>query len=96
MSDPAVFADVVFGKITADRRAEQSGTSASASGWSSRARGIFKDNGIRFTAAEQKKFWLDVIALLGKRGYDYKLFTTGHFSDEDFLDDSCQGRRVAS
>ena len=48
--------------------------------------GIFADNGIAFSEADQTRFWLDVIALLSDRGYDYKLFTTGHFSDEVFLD----------
>jgi len=48
--------------------------------------GIFKDNRIDFTEADQQRFWLDVIALLTERGYDYKLFTTGHFTDEVFLD----------
>ena len=48
-------------------------------------RGIFKDNGIDFTEYQQRQFWLDTIALLTARGYDVRLFTTGHFSDEVFL-----------
>lgn len=48
--------------------------------------GIFHDNGIEFSEADQRHFWLDVIATLKSRGYDYRLFTTGHFSDEVFLD----------
>jgi hypothetical protein len=48
--------------------------------------GIFGDNGIAFSENDQTSFWLDVIALLSERGYDYKLFTTGHFADEVFLD----------
>ena len=48
--------------------------------------GIFADNGIEFSEHDQQKFWLDVIARLEERGDDYKLFTTGHFSDEVFLD----------
>lgn len=48
--------------------------------------GIFADNGIAFSEDDQTKLWLDVIALLSERGYDYKLFTTGHFADEVFLD----------
>ena len=48
--------------------------------------GIFKDNGIAFTEDDQRRFWLDVIDDLTARGYDYRLFTTGHFSDEVFLD----------
>ena len=48
--------------------------------------GIFADNGIAFSEEDQTKLWLDVIALLSERGYDYKLFTTGHYADEVFLD----------
>ena len=48
--------------------------------------GIFADNRIDFSQDDQRKFWLDTIALLEEKGYDYRLFTTGHFSDEVFLD----------
>lgn len=48
--------------------------------------GIFADNGIEFNEADQRKFWLETIEELTTRGYDYRLFTTGHFSDEIFLD----------
>jgi polysaccharide pyruvyl transferase WcaK-like protein len=48
--------------------------------------GIFKDNGITFTEDDQRQFWLDVTALLAERGYDYRIFTTGHFTDEVFID----------
>src|SRR5699024_4538177 len=48
--------------------------------------GIFADNRIDFTEDDQRKFWLETIAALEAKGYDYRLFTTGHFSDEVFLD----------
>lgn len=48
--------------------------------------GIFQDNGIEFSESNQRGFWLDTISVLTDKGYDYKLFTTGHFSDEVFLD----------
>ncbi|QFU99083.1 hypothetical protein KDY119_02609 [Luteimicrobium xylanilyticum] len=48
--------------------------------------GIFKDNGIAFSEADQRRFWLETMALLESRGYEVRLFTTGHFSDEVFLD----------
>jgi Polysaccharide pyruvyl transferase len=48
--------------------------------------GIFKDNRIDFSESDQRGLWRDVVALLSERGYDYKLFTTGHFTDEVFLD----------
>jgi polysaccharide pyruvyl transferase WcaK-like protein len=48
--------------------------------------GIFKDNGITFSGADQRRLWLDVRDLLTERGYDHRFFTTGHFPDEVFLD----------
>lgn len=48
--------------------------------------GIFADNGIEFSESDQRRFWLDTMDMLENRGYDFKLFTTGHFSDEVFLD----------
>lgn len=48
--------------------------------------GIFADNGIRFSEADQRRFWLETRDLLTSRGYDVRFFTTGHFSDEVFLD----------
>ncbi|SDS23938.1 Polysaccharide pyruvyl transferase family protein WcaK [Brevibacterium siliguriense] len=48
--------------------------------------GIFADNRIDFTEGDQRRFWLETIAALEEKGYDYRLFTTGHFSDEVFLD----------
>lgn len=127
VSDPAVFADIVFrgksestaaaapsrgGLIRRGRRfagrvkravlrrtrkpTQASVTSADAATPASPRRkriglvvtraGIFKDNRIEFSESDQRKFWLDVIDVLTERGYDYKLFTTGHFSDEVFLD----------
>ena len=48
--------------------------------------GIFKDNGISFSEQDQRTMWKQIIELLDKKGYDCRLFTTGHFSDEVFLD----------
>ncbi|WP_152352297.1 polysaccharide pyruvyl transferase family protein [Brachybacterium subflavum] len=56
--------------------------------------GIFKDNKINFSEADQQNFWLDVIAKLKARGDDYRLFTTGHFADEVFLDNIVRKRDV--
>jgi polysaccharide pyruvyl transferase WcaK-like protein len=56
--------------------------------------GIFRDNGIAFTEADQRAFWLDVIDRLEARGDDYRLFTTGHFSDEVFLDALIRSRGI--
>jgi len=119
VSDPAVFADVVFsghkgrlaphppaptltsrarrlartavdtvqGRQRANPiRGAKPGPSTKTIGLVVTRPGLFKDNGIRFTAANQQTFWLDTIKLIEDRGYDYKLFTTGHFTDEVFLD----------
>lgn len=48
--------------------------------------GIFKDNGIEFTEEQQRQFWLETKAKLEGLGYECRFFTTGHFSDEVFLD----------
>jgi polysaccharide pyruvyl transferase WcaK-like protein len=53
-------------------------------------KGIFEDNGIDFPESAQMAFWLDVVDRVTAAGYDYKLFTTGHFSDEIFLDYFCR------
>ncbi|MBH0053561.1 polysaccharide pyruvyl transferase family protein [Salinibacterium sp. SWN139] len=85
VSDPAVFADVIFDKV----RAVGSPTGRSPKkriGLVVTRSRLFKDNQIEFSEADQRKFWIDVIELLTERGYDYKLFTTGHFTDEVFLD----------
>ncbi len=85
VSDPAVFADVVFGD---DRSAPAAGGTESRKtvGLVPTRAAIFKDNGIDFAEDAQLTFWLDLIALLTQRGYDYRLFTTGHFTDEEFLE----------
>lgn len=85
VADPAVFADSVFEK--AGKRA-QGGNEARGRiiGLVVTRAGIFKDNGIDFSETDQRRFWLDVISELGAKGDDYRLFTTGHFTDEIFLD----------
>ncbi|WP_169253039.1 polysaccharide pyruvyl transferase family protein [Brevibacterium sp. 'Marine'] len=85
VSDPAVFADTVLG--IESRVGPSSETKARRRiGLVVTRAGIFKDNGIDFDEAAQRRFWLDVIADLEARGDDYHLFTTGHFTDEIFLD----------
>lgn len=83
VSDPAVFADVVFGR-PAPRVA--GGGSKKRIGLIVTRAGIFKDNRIDFSEEDQHNFWKEIIGRLEASGYDYKLFTTGHFSDEVFLD----------
>lgn len=85
VADPAVFADSVFG-IESRSGAIADKASRRCIGLVVTRAGIFKDNGIEFNEADQRKFWLDIIAELEARGDDYRIFTTGHFSDEIFLD----------
>jgi len=102
VSDPAVFSDIVFRDIPPGpaprptllarfKRRTRSASRATAPktqrlGLVVTRAAIFTDNKIDFPEADQQRFWLDVIALLTERGYDYKLFTTGHFTDEEFLE----------
>src|SRR5699024_7167044 len=48
--------------------------------------GIFADNRIGFTEDAHRKWWLETIASRYAKGNDCRPFTTGHFSDEVFLD----------
>ncbi|QFU99082.1 hypothetical protein KDY119_02608 [Luteimicrobium xylanilyticum] len=82
VADPAVLADIVFGKRPAAGPEEP----RKRVGLVVTRAGIFKDNGIAFSEADQRRFWLETMALLESRGYEVRLFTTGHFSDEVFLD----------
>lgn len=98
VSDPAVFADSVFEKVRPidDPR----GRSRKRIGLVVTRSGVFPDNGIPFSEADQRNFWLGVIDELTARGDDYRLFTTGHFDDEIFLDSlvrhhGVQGKKVA-
>lgn len=84
VADPAVLADLVFGAPQAARPIE--GPSGKRIGLVVTREGIFRDNGIDFSERDQRELWRGVIRLLERKGYDYQLFTTGHFSDEVFLD----------
>lgn len=85
VADPAVFADSVFGIEPRTHDVSNAPTGRRIGLVVTRA-GIFKDNGIRFSEKDQRDFWLGVIAELKARGDDFRIFTTGHFTDEIFLD----------
>lgn len=89
VSDPAVFSDVVFEGVPAGAQ-----KSSRRVGLVVTRAGIFKDNGIDFSESRQRRLWLEVIDLLTERGYDYRLFTTGHFSDEVFLDSFIKAKGI--
>ena len=85
VADPAVFADSVFG-IESRPETAAAKPSSRCIGLVVTRVGCFKDNGIAFSEADQRNFWLDIISQLEARGDDYRIFTTGHFDDEIFLD----------
>lgn len=85
VADPAVFADKVFENIVGQSESNPKGSKSTIGLVVTRA-GIFADNGIDFSEDDQRQFWLGVIELLRERQYGYRLFTTGHFTDEIFLD----------
>jgi polysaccharide pyruvyl transferase WcaK-like protein len=48
--------------------------------------GIFESNEKEWGIEDEMGFWIQVIENLQRKGYNYKLFSTGHFNDEVFLD----------
>lgn len=48
--------------------------------------GGFTDNKIPFSKEEAIAFWTKVIEIVKQGGYDYEILTSGHFSDEAFVD----------
>lgn len=85
VSDPAVFTDQVFDAVVPAKEPLAEGDKKTI-GLVVTRQGIFADNGIEFNESKQRQFWLDIMKKLDARGDTYKLFTTGHFSDEVFLD----------
>lgn len=85
VADPAVFADKVFENLGKPPAAKMKDAKPIVGLVVTRG-GIFADNGIDFAEGDQREFWLGAIRLLEDRGYNYRLFTTGHFTDEIFLD----------
>ncbi|MCF2587202.1 polysaccharide pyruvyl transferase family protein [Brevibacterium sp. UCMA 11752] len=85
VADPAVFADRVFEKV-GELPASFAKQGVPTIGLVVTRGGIFADNSIDFSERDQQDLWLGVIKLLEERGYGYRLFTTGHFTDEIFLD----------
>lgn len=81
VADPAVFTAEIFREHTAqvEKKPKTVGI------FVLRANG-FKDNGVNFSKEDAAQLWLDLIAELQSRGYDYELLTSGHFGDEAFLD----------
>ena len=91
VADPAVFTSQIFRTHTAqvEKKPKTVGI------FVLRANG-FKDNGGDFSKEDAAQLWLDLIAELQARGYDYELLTSGHFGDEAFLDYMIREKRVPS
>lgn len=88
VSDPAVFSDIVVKKCQNQKKQKAMIGLVVVRG------GIFKDNQISFSEEDQTKFWFDLVDRLTGLGYDYEFLSTGHFSDEAFLDKLCRERKV--
>ena len=121
VSDPVLFADIVFNSVSAVPRPSSASVThrvrrlvpagaedvvrrlvgrpvSSARSQSSEPalkrriglvltkEGLIREDRVSFTAEKLREFWLDVISELKARGYDYRLFTTGYYADELFLD----------
>lgn len=95
VSDPAVLADIVYRDVATPSTTSAVGRAKTIGLVVTRA-GIFADNGIPWNESKQRRFWLDIIDRLTALGYDYRLFTTGHFSDEVFLDALFRNKNIAA
>lgn len=80
VADPAVFSDLVFTNFANEEKNNDT------IGCAVVRHPIFKDNGIKFSLNQQLKFWMSLRSELKNRGYEVQFFTTGHFTDEVFLD----------
>lgn len=93
VADPAVFASKVFEPYKAHPAAglEEAG-GAEETGRRKKAgifilrQGGFMANKVAFSRDDAVSLWLDLIQELEARDIDYELVTSGHFSDEAFLD----------
>ncbi|MBC9953362.1 CDP-glycerol glycerophosphotransferase family protein [Leucobacter sp. cx-42] len=55
---------------------------------------LFNEQGIAFTENQQRQLWLKTISTLSARGYEVRLFTTGHVADEAFLEAMVRGELI--
>ena len=81
VSDPAVFSRTVFRPYLA----KEKGTKKKIGVFILRSAG-FTDNKIDLPREKAAELWVQVIQELEQRGYEYELLTSGHCSDEAFLD----------
>lgn len=95
VADPAVFASKVFEPYKAGQTAStDAGVAGEAEKPEKRKKvgifilrqGGFIANKVAFSRDDAVSLWLKLIDELEARGIDYELVTSGHFSDEAFLD----------
>lgn len=82
VADPAVFVEQVFKKqisSSVKKGKKKIGVFVLRAGG-------FVDNNINFDSEDAVALWKGLIAEIESKGYDYELLTSGHFSDEAFLD----------
>lgn len=80
VADPAVYAGIVFKNFCRKEVAKEKIGIFIIRGTA------FEDNNIGLSYEESAKMWIDLINELERRGMDYELITSGHFSDEAFMD----------
>jgi polysaccharide pyruvyl transferase WcaK-like protein len=100
VADPAVFVAPIFedflalqptnrqptDKQPSDKRSSDRQPSDRVVGLFPARTGMFVDNNIEFSESQQLAFWQELVTLLEANGFDYRLLSTGHFSDEVFLE----------
>lgn len=82
VADPAVFTEKIFEKFAGH---EECGEKKKIGIFVLRANG-FIDNKINFTRDDSIKLCKDIAGKLTEKGYEYEFITSGHFSDEAFMD----------
>lgn len=78
VADPAVFAQSVFRNFVSEGDGKI--------GLFVIREHAFRDNDITFEKKAAVDLWLSLIRELSRRGYDYELISSGHFSDEAFME----------
>lgn len=91
VSDPAVFSAKVFEPYLLQEKAEKK---KKIGVFVLRENG-FKSNKIDFSPKQAADFWADLIEELKNKGYGYEILTSGHFSDEAFVDELIRKRGVS-
>ena len=82
VADPAILSNAVFSKFVA-RHGSQGGGKIGLFVVRSK---IFSDNEIDLAEDDLDEFWLRLIELCDESGLPYELITSGHFSDEAYLE----------